>query len=579
MTLPSLKVEIAFATDPGSTPTWVDVSSKVLSVSTSCGRQTELDQVQASTCSIRLDNGDRRFDPTYTGSPYYPNVLPMRKVRVSATYSAVTYYLFTGFITAWPMQWDAPAWGSVTVTATDGFEMLSRLNLTANTSNRVSNWSFESDTSGWTTSNGTLTRITTDSQHGVACGKLTAHASVSPSDAYALGSPGATNGFVINHMYEVTAWIFVPSGLSITLTNAKMAQSTTTSLSSSTNTAVATAFDTWQKKSFRFSTGSGFDGATGLVLAASLTDCYVYFELAETGASKYMLIDAIKVEDLGAFTSLTEFNALVSGGPTPYFPAETTGLRVSNALNAVDWPHADRALDPGIETVAAATITAADQTSALAHIQEVADVEPGIFFIDGQGRATFHDRDKRYGTSSVVTLKDSAGTISYQQLDPHFDVERVYNDVTVQRSGGTAQNTTDATSIGRYFRRPLSLSPALTNDIAAHDRATFELAMHKDPRHRFERLVMKPQANTAIWPYALGLNISDKVTVQRSPKTTPHVTDETISKTSFVEGISHDITPGEWTTTLQLSPGDLYDQFFTLDSAVLDDTATANLAL
>jgi hypothetical protein len=34
-----------------------------------------------------LDNLDRRFDPTYTSGAYYPNVLPMRRVRISSGFS------------------------------------------------------------------------------------------------------------------------------------------------------------------------------------------------------------------------------------------------------------------------------------------------------------------------------------------------------------------------------------------------------------------------------------------------------------------------------------------------------------
>jgi hypothetical protein len=88
------------------------------------GRQYELDTIQASTLTLKLKNDDRRFDPTYTRSPYYPYVLPMRKIRVSVTYAAVTYYLFTGYVERWPLQWDAPAWGSVTLTAVDGMAAL-----------------------------------------------------------------------------------------------------------------------------------------------------------------------------------------------------------------------------------------------------------------------------------------------------------------------------------------------------------------------------------------------------------------------------------------------------------------------
>lgn len=47
-----------------------------------------------------LNNTDRRFDPSYA-SPYYPNVVPMRRVRDRTVQPAVTYDLFEGFVEDW----------------------------------------------------------------------------------------------------------------------------------------------------------------------------------------------------------------------------------------------------------------------------------------------------------------------------------------------------------------------------------------------------------------------------------------------------------------------------------------------
>jgi hypothetical protein len=125
VSLPTVTVEAAFRTDPDVTnPVWEDISAYAMGLSITSGRQYELDTIQASTLTLKLKNDDRRFDPTYTRSPYYPYVLPMRKIRVSVTYAAVTYYLFTGYVERWPLQWDAPAWGSVTLTAVDGMAAL-----------------------------------------------------------------------------------------------------------------------------------------------------------------------------------------------------------------------------------------------------------------------------------------------------------------------------------------------------------------------------------------------------------------------------------------------------------------------
>ncbi|MBI4496318.1 MAG: hypothetical protein HY689_00230 [Chloroflexi bacterium] len=126
MSVPVVTVEIAFATDPGDTPTWTDVSDYVRGVSIRRGRQHELARMEAGTCTLTLDNRDRRFDPANTGSPYSPNVIPMRRVRVSAVWDSTPYYLFTGFIEAWPQDWPDGTFGDALaqVEAVDGFKVL-----------------------------------------------------------------------------------------------------------------------------------------------------------------------------------------------------------------------------------------------------------------------------------------------------------------------------------------------------------------------------------------------------------------------------------------------------------------------
>lgn len=71
-------VEIAFSTDPGATPTWSDVGSKVRKLSFRRGRQHELGRIEAGTAMVVLDNTGGDFDPTHAGGIYYPNVLPLR---------------------------------------------------------------------------------------------------------------------------------------------------------------------------------------------------------------------------------------------------------------------------------------------------------------------------------------------------------------------------------------------------------------------------------------------------------------------------------------------------------------------
>jgi hypothetical protein len=121
---PDLMVEVAFATNPGEFPNYTVLAGRLRGFSLSRGRNSELDSFEAGTLSLLLDNRDRALDPTNTASPYYPYVLPMRRVRLTAIYGTTTYRLFTGYIESWPQSWPGFVDAVVDITAADGFKVL-----------------------------------------------------------------------------------------------------------------------------------------------------------------------------------------------------------------------------------------------------------------------------------------------------------------------------------------------------------------------------------------------------------------------------------------------------------------------
>ena len=106
MTLPAVKLEIAFGVSATAEPTslqWVDVSSYVRSFDVDRGRQRELDTIDPGEATFVLDNRDRRFDPDNAAGPYYPNVLPM--VHVRFTEGGTGTVLFRGYADRFKQEW------------------------------------------------------------------------------------------------------------------------------------------------------------------------------------------------------------------------------------------------------------------------------------------------------------------------------------------------------------------------------------------------------------------------------------------------------------------------------------------
>jgi hypothetical protein len=129
---PEALVEISFDDPAVTTPTWTDVSTYARGIqgldifSSSRGRDSEQNLADAGVITVNLDNRDRRFDPTNTASPYYPNVIPMRRIRIRATWLTVTYDVFYGYIEDWGQNWDQPGTSNATCTirAVDAFKAL-----------------------------------------------------------------------------------------------------------------------------------------------------------------------------------------------------------------------------------------------------------------------------------------------------------------------------------------------------------------------------------------------------------------------------------------------------------------------
>lgn len=132
MGYPQIKVEIAFLSAPFATPDFTggDVTAWLGDrFVIRRGRADELAEFRAGTATITLKNKDRRFDPDNTSGPNAGRVLPMRDVRITATWAGVTYPLFYGYIVSWSMRYQNGTLAFADLTCVDGFEPLSRLQL------------------------------------------------------------------------------------------------------------------------------------------------------------------------------------------------------------------------------------------------------------------------------------------------------------------------------------------------------------------------------------------------------------------------------------------------------------------
>jgi hypothetical protein len=121
----------------------VDVSDQVNLIQTSRGRNALADQFQTGQLTLRIVDQNGDFNPTNPSGPYYQLLTPMKKVQISATYSATTYSLFSGFITSYvnTQPKDATEVAYTTITAVDAFRLASNAQISTVTGATAGNLS------------------------------------------------------------------------------------------------------------------------------------------------------------------------------------------------------------------------------------------------------------------------------------------------------------------------------------------------------------------------------------------------------------------------------------------------------
>ncbi len=102
----------------------VDLSNVAGRISIRRGRNLYADQFEGGNAVVRVYDANGDWNPENTSSPYYGKLQPLRKLRISATYLGVTYYLFSGYTTKY--QYSYPKGqeiGYVDISAEDAFRI------------------------------------------------------------------------------------------------------------------------------------------------------------------------------------------------------------------------------------------------------------------------------------------------------------------------------------------------------------------------------------------------------------------------------------------------------------------------
>jgi hypothetical protein len=117
------------AADQPSEPV-IDLTPNVYQISISRGRNIQRDQYEAGQCTVRVLDPDSYFNPQNVNSPYYGYLVPLRKLRVSATTATTQKFLFSGYaieyLYTYPTNQET---GYVDIVCQDAFRLFNMANI------------------------------------------------------------------------------------------------------------------------------------------------------------------------------------------------------------------------------------------------------------------------------------------------------------------------------------------------------------------------------------------------------------------------------------------------------------------
>jgi hypothetical protein len=607
-TFPAVVVEAAWGTDPADpTPVWFELAGW-RTITITSGRQRELDTFSPGTLTVVCSDRDRQLDPTNAAATHAGNLLPMRRIRVVATFDAVAYPLFYGYIDAFEHAYAGPHHGDVTatITATDGFKVLEAADLAPSAyaaeveADAPVAWWRLGEPAGSTTlsdvvGSKTMTVVGTPL---LGADGLVSRDADSAMEIVDVNTDGAelAGGAIAQKPLTVEFLIRVdpasPAGLVVYQADAAQTNGFSFQIDASGQVIFGVGTNT-QTTQFVTSTVAIDDDAphhvAGTWTSGGLATLYVDGTSTGTPVTRTGSMDTAAAFAVGALPNLVGggsqdsflgvidevavYDTALSAArvaahhtarATPW-AGDTPKARIDRVLDAEGWPAALRDLDVGTVTLSSAELGG----SALEHVQRVAASDFGAVFMSTDGKVTFIGRDALWNRPSEGVFGDDPATpaeLGYRTIRPEYTDALIRNDVTVSRAEGTAQRASDATSIAKYLRHSFTVDGLIHNsDVFSLDAAMFLVSEYKNPRRRISGMAITPPGDpTDLFPQVLGRGLLDVVTLWDRPAGGTANT-----QTSAIEGITHEIGPKWWDTTWNLTPafgsGAGTDHILTLD--------------
>ena len=598
-TEPTMLIEVAWGVDFDTEPTagqWTDETANVRRqqmVRYGRGRSSDLGRVEPGAMTLAFDNRGRNFEPFYSGDNF-PDVRPRAHIRAKQKWHGVEHAAFRGFVTAWTPLYPAGGADSVVVVQCS--------DITAVTANAaidggyISRYVLDSPAAKhWRLSEPAGTDYSIEVVGGTVEGVLltgvvqndatfavdniskrqylrkdTAASSLAPAGNFFDQGPMTVAVWLKDNGTTANSYIFesresdssstgflwqieaADGGITAAWNN-DGAQTPVVVVASSDVldgdwhylTLVRDGAGTaWTVQAFLDGVALGA-AVTGPVETPSATDP------SETDTAGWQFVGwmgelSVLSEALSDTAIFETYQAWLD-----VFPVESTSDRIATVLGYLDLDASLFNLDAGATSMPSQDLHGVKVVDA---IESAAVAELGMFFIDGAGRATFHNRERR--TTGLPALAIGQGTAI-----PVFDVtyrtaeDVLFNVVVADIASGTdSAAAVDAGRRARDGERLLSVDLDVTSTVYAQSYVDHLLATRKDGSLRVDSVTMKPLRDAAnMFGPLLAAELGDRVTVNHNPVDDGGATADIVT-TGFIERIEWASDGSDYVCTWRISP-------------------------
>lgn len=600
---------VLYSTDDIATavPSWTTVhqggGGDVRSFATSRGRDNELQEIDAGTAQIILNNRSRGYDPVAN-----TGIRPLNQWWIREQFTGETQDIFKGYATSYEQQRPDKRVDAITiVTCVDEFGTLSLDALPVTDPPRDtyqdvvafdgphSYWHFSfadqagdqivanpgSSLLGPFSANGSGTPIVGESQETAGVAVLNGGLRLSTAEL-AQGDSGDVAG--LSEM-TVELWVGISALPASTMnvftgpnaggaTTWRVRIGTTGDLIFEARDSAGTLFTATATGAI-IASGGGTATEAHVVATISASNLVVYVNGVQLGGTAWSgtgafaaTIDTGQVLTLGdagysgnilvkaiAFyrQGLTTARALAhyAAGAQRGFPSsDAANARIHRVLDSIG-SHAPR----NISLNSSHQLQGKRMTGQppLSVMQDAKTAESGdaSLFVARDGKITFYYSLAHSGASAQAIFDDDGTDLLYHGSTMDYSDAFLFNYWTVTRAGGLTQTAFDQSSINRYKKRSQGVTDLdLIDDATAATVASALLAKYKDPMQRITSLVTStstPGVTEAVFRRDLG----DCIQVFG----TPPGGGARINQTLFIQRISVSGDPtSPWSITLAVSP-------------------------